>query len=57
LFAKGNGKDVLWSTYTLRFNNSENHFKIQGVAEELFRADRVNELQRDLREMMRLVEL
>jgi len=28
----------------------------QAVAEELFRADRVNELQRDLREMMRLVE-
>ena len=26
------------------------------AAEELFRADRVNELQRDLREMMRLVE-
>ena len=26
------------------------------AAEELFRVDRVNELQRDLREMMRLVE-
>ena len=28
----------------------------QAAAEEFFRADRVNELQRDLREMMRLVE-
>jgi len=28
----------------------------QAAWEELFRADRVNELQRDLREMMRLVE-
>ena len=28
----------------------------QAAAEELFREERVNELQRDLREMMRLVE-
>ena len=28
----------------------------QAAAEELFRVDRVNELKRDLREMMRLVE-
>jgi len=33
---KGNGKDVLWSTYTLRFTNSENLFKsCQAAAEEL----------------------
>jgi len=28
LFAKVNGKDVLWSIYTLRFTTSENFFRI-----------------------------
>ena len=49
MFNKVNGKDVLRSLYTLRFTNSENLFKsCKAAADELFRADRVNELYRDL---------
>jgi len=28
LFAKGNGKDVLWGRYTFRFTTSENPFSL-----------------------------
>ena len=28
MFAQVNGKDVLWSLYTLRFTNSENFFRL-----------------------------
>jgi len=52
LFAKVNGKDVPWSPSALRFTNSENFFRnARQEVEELFRADRVNELHRNLREV------
>jgi hypothetical protein len=34
IVTKGNGKDVLWSTYTLRFTTSENPFSIVRAAQE-----------------------
>ena len=57
IVTKVNGKDVLWSNFTLRFT----HFgkllqSYKAAAKELFREERWNELQSDLREMMRLVE-
>jgi hypothetical protein len=52
LFAKVNGKDVLWSTYTLKVFHFRKLFQAcKSAAEELFRADRVNELHRNLREV------
>ena len=54
MFAKVNGKDVLWSLYTLRFTNSENLFQdCKATDEDLSRADKVNELYRDLRVRMK----
>ena len=35
MFAKVNGKDVLWSLSTLRFNNSENIFQACNAAAEV----------------------
>ncbi len=57
ILAKVNGKDVLMESLHSQVYQFGKLFQdCQAAAEELFRADRVNELQRDLREMMRLVE-
>ena len=40
MFAKGNGKDVLWSTYTLRITNSENFIRLTRQQMRAFRRGR-----------------
>ena len=49
IVTKGNGKDVLWSLYTLRFTISENFIRIAKALDvELFVEDAVMENLRDL---------
>ena len=48
MFTKVNGKDVLWSPSALKINNSEKLFQASKAALE----DRVNELHRNLKELM-----
>ena len=57
MFTKVNGKDVLWSTYTLRFTNSEKLFQdCNSADEELFRTYKVNDLHKNLNERIVVVE-
>ena len=57
MFAKVNGKDVLWSTYTLRFYQFGKLFQdCKTLDVELFREDRVNEIHMNLREIIELME-
>ena len=40
IVTKGNGKDVLWSTYTLRITNSENFIRLTRQQMRAFRRGR-----------------
>ena len=52
-----NGKDVLWSNYTLRFPHIRKYFQsCHAAVEKLFLVDRENDLYRYLRKMMGVLE-
>ena len=58
MFAKVNGKDVLKGSLHSQVLPIRKLFQAcKSAAEDLFREERGNELQRDLREMMRFLRI